>query len=301
MRKLMEVNSRRIIFGEVAMCLLLFFIYFIRQAGGIIETIALPKEEKKIAITFDDGPHSQYTEQLLDGLKKRGVHATFFVTGEHAEQYPDIIKRMSTEGHIIGNHTYSHIQLTSGNREKFKQELIKTNKIITDITGKEVLYVRPPYGTWDKSFETELNMFPVLWNVDPLDWCSNNASCVVNRVLKNAEESSESKAQEEESGFSISNMLSNFADKVSDAAQSAGQIATDKIEEFQDALNQMIEGVAVMIVTTCVVPILVLMAFMGVLKFVTGLNLPTPTVQSMPRASILIKKRKKNDIQTIEK
>ena len=96
-------------------------------------------------------------------------------------------------------------------------------------------------------------------------------------------------------------MLSNFADKVSDAAQSAGQIATDKIEEFQDALSQMIEGVAVMIVTTCVVPILVLMAFMSVLKFVTGLNLPTPTVQSMPRASKLIKKRKKNDIKTMEK
>lgn len=119
--------------------------------------------------------------------------------------------------------------------------------------------------------------------------------------LKNAEESSESEAKEEENGFSISNMLSNFADKVNDAAQSAGQIATDKIEEFQDALNQMIEGVAVMIVTTCVVPILVLMAFMGVLKFVTGLNLPTPSVQSMSRASKLIKKRKKNDIQTIEK
>lgn len=137
----------------------------------------------------DDGPHPQYTELLLDGLKKRGVHATFFVTGEHAEQYPDIIKRMSQEGHIIGNHTYSHIQLTSGNREKFKQELIKTNQILTNITGKEVLYVRPPYGTWDKSFETELNMFPVLWNVDPLDWCSDNASCVVRRVIKDTEES----------------------------------------------------------------------------------------------------------------
>lgn len=119
--------------------------------------------------------------------------------------------------------------------------------------------------------------------------------------VENSDESSESKVQEEEGGFSISNVLSDFADKVSNAAQSAGQIATDKIEEFQDALNQMIEGVAVMIVTTCVVPILVLMAFMGVLKFVTGLNLPTPTLQSMPRASKLIKKRKKNDIKTMEK
>lgn len=150
--------------------------------------MVLPQEEKKIALTFDDGPHPQLTEKLLDGLKERGVQATFFVTGEHAELHPDIIERMNEEGHIIGNHTYSHIQLTSGNREVYKAEIIKTNQILSDITGEEVLYVRPPYGAWDKSFETELNMFPVLWNVDPLDWCTNNASLVICRVLKDAEE-----------------------------------------------------------------------------------------------------------------
>ncbi len=124
---------------------------------------------KKIAITFDDGPHPCYTEQLLDGLKERGVVATFFVTGEHAELHPDIIEKMFEEGHLIGNHTYSHIQLTKSNREKFKEELIKTNEVLKEITGEEVQYVRPPYGSWDKSFEKELNMFPVLWTVDTLD------------------------------------------------------------------------------------------------------------------------------------
>lgn len=188
MWKLTESNSRRIILGEVGLCLLLFFIYFIRQAGVITTTTALPKDEKKIALTFDDGPHPQFTEELLDGLKERGVQATFFVTGEHAELHPNIIKRMSEEGHVIGNHTYSHIQLTSSNRETFKKELIKTNQILEEITGKEVLYVRPPYGTWDKSFETELNMFPVLWNVDPLDWCSSDSSSVVRKVLKDTDE-----------------------------------------------------------------------------------------------------------------
>lgn len=143
---------------------------------------------KKIAITFDDGPHPQYTEQLLQGLKERGVKATFFVTGEHAELHPDIVARMSEEGHLIGNHTYSHIQLSKANREEFKNQLIKTNEIISGITGKEVLYVRPPYGTWDKKFETELNMFPVLWTVDPLDWCSDNAACVAERVVSKADE-----------------------------------------------------------------------------------------------------------------
>lgn len=146
------------------------------------------QEKKKIAITFDDGPHPEYTEQLLDGLKERGVKATFFVTGENAELHPDIIKRMSEEGHLIGNHTYSHIQLKDSNREEFKEELLKTNEIITGITGKEVLYVRPPYGIWDKAFEKELNMFPVLWTIDPLDWCSTDAAGITRKVVSKAEE-----------------------------------------------------------------------------------------------------------------
>ena len=141
------------------------------------------EERKKIALTFDDGPHPHYTLQLLDGLAKRGVKATFFVTGQNAEAYPDIIRRMSEDGHLIGNHTFSHIQLTDQNRQNFRDELIKTNEIITGITGKEVLYVRPPYGTWDKGLETELNMFPVLWDVDPLDWCSDDAYCVAEKVV----------------------------------------------------------------------------------------------------------------------
>ncbi|MCH5344092.1 MAG: polysaccharide deacetylase family protein, partial [Acetatifactor sp.] len=144
-------------------------------AAGTDETGQMFEGEsdlKKIALTFDDGPHPYYTEQLLDGLKERGVVATFFVTGEHASLHPDVIKQMQEEGHLIGNHTYSHMQLTKRNREKFKEELMKTNEVIEEITGQEVIYVRPPYGTWDKKFEEELNMIPVLWTIDPLDWCS---------------------------------------------------------------------------------------------------------------------------------
>lgn len=145
-------------------------------------------EDKKIALTFDDGPHPYYTEQLLDGLKDRGVVVTFFVTGEHAILHPHVISRMQEEGHLIGNHTYSHLQLTKKNRAKFKQELIDTNKVISDITGESPSYVRPPYGTWDKSFEKELNMIPVLWTVDPLDWCSDNVACITSNVVTKVEE-----------------------------------------------------------------------------------------------------------------
>ena len=145
-------------------------------------------DSPKIAITFDDGPHPYYTEQLLDGLKERDVPATFFVTGKQAEAYPELIRRMQDEGHLIGNHTYSHIQLGKENRERYIEELVKTNEVIKEITGEEIQYVRPPYGSWDKSIEAELTMFPVLWTIDPLDWCSDNISCIVQKVTAKAGE-----------------------------------------------------------------------------------------------------------------
>ena len=210
----MEV-SKRALWGTIAALLVLFAVgiwgkweaergndrflrHSLRETAGqseqksagenAAENTAEYTEIKRIALTFDDGPHPTYTEKLLDGLKERGVKATFFVTGEHAELNPDIIKRMSEEGHLIGNHTYSHIQLTSGNKETFKEELRRTNEVITEITGQEVTYVRPPYGSWDKAFEKELNMLPVLWSVDPLDWCCSDAACVARKVEKSVSE-----------------------------------------------------------------------------------------------------------------
>ena len=179
-----------ILLFDMAAGLLFSYLYGMRSrtiaadSGMVNAAEGLETEDvRKIAITFDDGPHPHYTEQLLDGLKERGVVATFFVTGEHAELHPEVIERMFEEGHLIGNHTYSHIQLTKNNRDKFKDELIKTNEILKEITGEEVQYVRPPYGSWDKSFEKELNMFPVLWTVDPLDWSSRNVGRIMEKIV----------------------------------------------------------------------------------------------------------------------
>ena len=143
---------------------------------------------RKIAITFDDGPHPYYTEQLLDGLQERGAKATFFLMGKQAEAYPELVQRMQAEGHLIGNHTYSHLQLNKNNREAFKAELVKTNELLLEITGEETQYVRPPYGSWDKSFEKELTMLPVLWTIDPQDWCSSDVSGIVGKVTGKAKE-----------------------------------------------------------------------------------------------------------------
>lgn len=161
--------------AAICICLLLLDICFLNVI--IIEkneaAAAFSHQETevkgKLAITFDDGPHPVYTEILLDGLKERGIPATFFVTGAHAEEYPKLIKRMHEEGHLIGNHTYSHLEYTTSNHETFKSELLETNAILKEITGKEPEFIRPPYGSWEKSFEKELNMFPVLWTVEAIE------------------------------------------------------------------------------------------------------------------------------------
>ena len=206
----MIFGKRRIFFLSVIIIVSLLFYFLGRKQAGeremrynaqisqmkdsvMVEKVLAEQdgtEMRKIALTFDDGPHPYYTEQLLDGLKERNVCATFFVTGEHAELYPDIIARMEEEGHLIGNHTYSHMQLKAGSLDAFKEELVKTNEIISGITGEEVLFVRPPYGTWEKSLEAELNMFPVLWTIDPLDWCSSSSDGITRKVLTKAKENS---------------------------------------------------------------------------------------------------------------
>lgn len=142
--------------------------------------------ENVIAITFDDGPHSTYTEILLDGLKERGVKASFFVVGERIEGNEDLILRMSEEGHLIGNHTYSHIQLNGINAETICNEIDKTNATIEKITGKAVEYIRPPYGTYDEELECSIDLSEVLWTIDPRDWDTKDVDKIVEAVVSEA-------------------------------------------------------------------------------------------------------------------
>ena len=138
----------------------------------------------KVALTFDDGPHPVYTPELLDGLKERGVCATFFVVGENIPGNEEILKRMDAEGHLIGNHTYSHVKLSELDIARACAEVEKTNALICEVTGKEPEFIRPPFGEWKKAMECRFEMIPVLWNVDPLDWTTKNTALVVERVLK---------------------------------------------------------------------------------------------------------------------
>ena len=147
-------------------------------------------EEKRIAITFDDGPHRLYTPKLLDGLKERGIHATFFLVGENIGNNEALVKRMAEEGHLIGNHTFSHVQLTKMKKEDACREVQQTNERICAVTGAPVLYIRPPYGSWNDELQAEIPMTVTLWNLDSEDWKSQNTGKIVKLVESEAKEGS---------------------------------------------------------------------------------------------------------------
>lgn len=144
--------------------------------------------KKKVALTFDDGPDPDYTELLLDGLKKRNVKATFFLLGKQAEAYPDIVKRMHKEGHMIGNHSYDHVNLANLSKTDAAKQIRMTSEAIHKITGEYPQYLRPPFGNEPPECECAKNMMTVLWDVDPLDWCCGSSSTVIEKVVKAVED-----------------------------------------------------------------------------------------------------------------
>lgn len=158
---------------------------FFHGKDHMIETLSTAAEEKKqIAITFDDGPNPDYTMKLLKGLKKRGVKATFFVLGEEVERYPDILKATYDDGHMIGVHSYQHVNFGQIGDAAALEQVEKTQQAIYDVTGEYTGYIRPPYGCWKKELDQELPMIEVLWDIDPLDWATKDADTVVQRVLQ---------------------------------------------------------------------------------------------------------------------
>jgi len=161
------------------------------SGGSSAETTSLVhREAPKMALTFDDGPNRKYTPLLLEGLKERGVVVTFFLMGKNIEGNEELVQQMETEGHLIGNHTYHHVQLSRISKEKARREIEKTGNEIYEITGNYPLYVRPPFGEWPKNLERELSVIPVLWDIDTLDWKCQDTDMVVNAVKENAKDGS---------------------------------------------------------------------------------------------------------------
>lgn len=157
-----------------------------------VEHLVLPEEKKtekkRIALTFDDGPHPIYTPQMLELLKEEQVPATFFLLGENVELYGDVVKEIAKEGHLIGNHTYHHVQITSLSLEEACKEIQETSDLIEELTGTGTEYVRPPFGTWNEELEERLNLIPVMWSIDTKDWTTQNVDWIVRETVKHAED-----------------------------------------------------------------------------------------------------------------
>ena len=141
-----------------------------------------------VAMTFDDGPHPRLTPILLDMLKKRGLRATFYLIGNRVVTWPDIVRRISDEGHEIGNHSWTHPDLSRRSDRSVIAEIDRTSDAIFKITGRPPVTFRPPYGAFTRRQRLMLyearNLPTILWSVDPQDWRRPGASVVASRILR---------------------------------------------------------------------------------------------------------------------
>jgi len=146
--------------------------------------------EGKIALTFDDGPHKAYTEEILDILNEYGIKATFFVVGSNVERHPEIVKRALAEGHEIGNHTYSHPHLTNIEGDELYREMLETERILMELTDFRPKLFRPPEGVYSQTVSNtleRLDYIPILWTVDTTDWKRPKAETIAQTVMDHTE------------------------------------------------------------------------------------------------------------------
>lgn len=125
---------------------------------------------KRIALTFDDGPHPTVTKQVLATLEKYDAKATFFVTGHRVSKSPKVLQAIYDAGHEIGNHTWSHPQLTKISSSQALAQINETSRIVQSVIGEEPTLFRPPYGAYNKAILSSLSVPMIMWSVDTLDW-----------------------------------------------------------------------------------------------------------------------------------
>lgn len=143
-----------------------------------------------IALTFDDGPYPKVTGHILDVLEKNGVCATFFVLGSRIEGREDVLTRMEELGCEIGNHSFSHADLTRLSKADCQRELSDTDAEIRRVTGHEASVVRPPYGYYNKTVRSAAGRPLILWTVDTNDWRGKAPGEIADYVIQQAKEGS---------------------------------------------------------------------------------------------------------------
>jgi peptidoglycan-N-acetylglucosamine deacetylase len=149
-----------------------------RGAGG---------RERSIALTFDDGPDPAVTPRILSSLSDEGVQATFFMCGLAAERHPDLVRAVSSEGHIIGGHTWHHLDIRGFCDDAWETEVDRTHRLLAAMTGQRVRYFRPPYMAYDATALRRLrerDILPVHASVSGDDWRTPDPHAIAQKIAR---------------------------------------------------------------------------------------------------------------------
>ena len=160
-------------------------------ASGVAGQTVAAGNGNYIALTFDDGPYPPYTGRLLDVLKEKKVHATFFLVAEQAQRYPELVRRTVAEGHTVGLHAFRHRDFLKLTEEEKQKDLELGKKVLHDITGTDPVYWRPPHGFRDVSvmkLAAREHLTVVNWSVAPRDWTGIDKTEIRHRVLARADD-----------------------------------------------------------------------------------------------------------------
>ena len=149
--------------------------------------IGLPPGNRKLALTYDDGPNDPHTLHLLDVLAAHGVKATFFMVGKFVAERPDIVRRVAEAGHIVGNHTWSHPNLIFVSGAELRRQIGETQHALKDAVGKSSSLFRPPFGgrrPGTFAAVRTMGLEPIMWRVSSYDWSAKSSDEIETRVVR---------------------------------------------------------------------------------------------------------------------
>lgn len=156
--------------------------YLLEKDAALYQSYFDKKHQKVVALTFDDGPNPATTPQALETLAKYGVKATFFVLGKNVSGNEDLVKRIKSEGHVVGNHSWSHPILSQLSLDEAKKQITDTEDVLTKVLGSSSKLMRPPYGAITDDIRNSLDLSFIMWDVDSLDWKSKNEAAILTEI-----------------------------------------------------------------------------------------------------------------------
>lgn len=182
-----RAGTKITLIAALVMILLTSSVVYVQAYHKLKPVYEVKTDKKVVALTFDISWGNNTPLPVIDILKSNGVKSTFFLSGPWVKQYPDIPKRIKEDGHEIGSHGYRHINLSNLSKNEIKDELLKAQNNIKEVTGIDVNLIRTPNGDFnDQVIEAahECNYEVIQWGTDSLDWMNPGVNSIIDRVSK---------------------------------------------------------------------------------------------------------------------